>query len=112
MSKRKQAEESTIDMADNGTGPDLVDSQAGGFTTPAGAPVESKADKFVRLVMKRMPKALAALKRVRMLAARGQYQWTPAAAAQIVDELSAEVVAIQVAFAGQPAAKSGWVLRS
>lgn len=61
---------------------------------------ETKAQKFVRLGNKRVPKALKAIKQIAQLGGNG-YESSPEQRAKIVTALESEVKAVKDIFAGQ-----------
>lgn len=72
--------------------------------------VESKRQRFVRLIHHRMPRALKALKAIENLGNKSQYDFTESESEKIVTDLSAAVQRIGHALSEGPAVSSGWRL--
>lgn len=72
--------------------------------------VESKRQRFVRLINHRMPRALKALKAIENLGNKSQYDFTEAEAEKVIGDLSAAVQRIGHALSEGPAVNSGWRL--
>lgn len=70
---------------------------------------ETKAQKFVRLGNKRVPKALKAIRQIGQLAGSG-YESSPEQRKKITDALNAEVKAVTDTFAGTRAKVEGFTL--
>lgn len=72
------------------------------------APVETKAERFKRLAVRRMNVVVAKLRHVENLANRMNYEYTAEQAAAINDALQASVARIKTAFAGNKKEASGF----
>lgn len=72
--------------------------------------VETKRQRFVRLIHHRMPRALKALKAIENLGNKSQYDFTESEAEKIISDLSAAVQRIGHALSEGPAVNTGWRL--
>jgi len=73
-------------------------------------PGETKAERFVRLTNRRVPRAIRVIGHVRNLAGKGNYEYTDAQAAKIVASLTDAVTAVRTAFAGAGQQSVSWSL--
>lgn len=98
---RKKVSEQTQEVEQNGT-------VATGDKPPKR--VESKRQRFVRLINHRMPRALKALRAIENLGNKSQYDFTESEADKVVSDLSAAVQRIGHALSEGPVVNSGWRL--
>lgn len=73
-------------------------------------PVESKADKFRRLAMARVPKAVARLRQIGALANASQYEWTEQQRDKILLTLADEYKRMKDRFSGVKVAEEAFTL--
>jgi hypothetical protein len=89
MAKRKNEDEGAAVGTDDGIGPDGTDQ-----------PKESKAARFRRIAMRRVPKALKALQAVANLANKATYEYTDEQRERIIEAVGAEVSRLVNAYHG------------
>lgn len=102
----KDAKGNTLTIESAAKAADAAGNKAGKGSKPkppvdANAPVETKAQRFTRLVNRRVPKALKCLEHVANLASLQSYDYTPEQAAKIVGALTAALKRLSDRFAGQ-----------
>lgn len=73
-------------------------------------PPESKRARFVRLINRRMARALKTISHVANLANKSQYEYSQDEAARIVRDLRDRVSALERAFQGQQKQADSWSL--
>lgn len=73
-------------------------------------PNESKAAKFRRLAMHRMPRLIRQLQNIGALANRSAYEFTDEQAKKITDTIADELDSIRKRFAGTKTEVAGWSL--
>lgn len=111
MSKGKRASEGVMADWHEDSAAQAVDAAANGDAARAAKPPETKAQRFERLVERRMVRALKALAAVAKLANRSQYAYEEADAALVMEDLGKGLLAVSTAFAGRKSVDGGWKLR-